>query len=284
MAAILTAAILHASWNAIAKGSEDRTALLVRMTAVGTVLAAPVAVTAPPPARASWSWLGFSVLVHVAYALTLTVAYRYGDFNQAYPIARGLGPVLVAVAAVVVLDESLTPAAVAGVLLVAVGAVVIGHTSLRRGHNVIALGTAFLTATAIAGYTIVDGVGVRASGSPVGYAAWLMVLQGPLTAAWVAVMRCASVRRPGRPMPARRTRPPWRVALIAGALSGTAYGLVLWAQTRASLAGVAALRETSIVFAAVIGATVFREPAGRSRTFASCLIAGGGVLLALGGG
>ncbi len=280
VAAVLTAAVMHASWNAITKNAADRTGLLVRMTIVSTALSVPLAVLAPVPARASWLWLGLSVILHVVYAITLVVAYGRGDFNQTYPIARGVGPVIVAFVAATVFGESLSGPAVAGVAFVAAGAVLIGISSLHHSRNLSGLGASLLTAVAIAGYTVVDGIAVRASGDAVGYAAWLIGLQGPLmvVGAWI-LRRSSGSSSPASSGHAQR----WRDALAAGAMSGTAYGLVLWAQTRADLASVAALRETSIVFAAVIGAVLLGEPAGRARIVASCAIAGGGVVLALAG-
>lgn len=279
VAAVLAAAVMHASWNAITKNAADRTALLVRMTIVSTALSVPLAVLAPVPARASWLWLGLSVVLHVVYALTLVVAYGRGDFNQTYPIARGVGPVIVAFVAATVFGESLSGPAVAGVAFVAAGAVLIGISSLRHRRNMSGLGASLLTAVAIAAYTVVDGIAVRASGDAVGYAAWLIGLQGPLMVVGAWLLRRSSGSSPTSAGPAQR----WRDAVAAGAMSGTAYGLVLWAQTRADLASVAALRETSIVFAALIGAVVLGEPAGRARIVASCAIAGGGVVLALAG-
>jgi drug/metabolite transporter (DMT)-like permease len=272
--AVLAAAVLHAGWNAMAKRASNRLVLVARMGAAGAVAATPLLVAVEAPLPACWPWLAASAVVHVGYTLMLVTAYAVGDFNQTYPLARGLGPVIVAVFAAVVLDERLPIGATAGIVLVVGGAAALGLTPWRLvATSRPALAAAGLTGGAIAGYTLIDGIGVRRSGSPVGYAAWLVALQGLLTVAVVVVAR--------RRRATSTTDPDWTIAGMAGGMAALGYGLVLWAQSRGALAAVAALRESSIVFAAIIGTVVFREPMGRLRTVASCVVAGGTVFIAL---
>lgn len=276
VAAVLAAAVLHASWNAVAKGVADRVGLFVRTSLVGAAGCAVALWFVPLPAGGSWPWLIASVLVHVLYNLGLMAAYRLGDFNQTYPLARGVGPIVVAVVAALVLDEPLAPLPAAGVLLIGGAIAVLGLTPWRRvRENRPAVVAAVLTGLTIAGYTLIDGIGVRASGSAAGYTLWLVGLESVLTAAVAAV-----VRRRMTPVDAARGR-VWLTAAAVALMSSLAYGLVLWAQTRGALAAVAALRESSVVVAAFIGVVVFKEPLGRVRILASVAVAAGVVLLAI---
>ena len=284
VAVVLLAAVLHASWNAIAKGVADQIGLFGRTAAVSigfsaaalaaTVLAGPDA----SPRPASWPWLAGSVALHTGYYIGLLAAYRVGHFNQTYPLARGIGPFVVAIVAATVIGERLHLLAVAGVLLIAAAIGVLGLTPWRDvRHNRAALVAAVCTGLAIASYTLVDGIGVRRSGSPLGYAAWLLTLHT------IAALAAITLIRRSRWAPPPPDRPaPWRAAVSAGAMSMLAYGLVLWAQSRGALAAVAALRESSVVVAALLGAWLFKEPMGRTRILASIAVAAGVVLLATG--
>jgi drug/metabolite transporter (DMT)-like permease len=273
VAAVLSAAVLHASWNAIAKGVEDRLGLFLRSSAVNVALCAAVAWWLPLPARESWPWLIGSALVHILYNLGLIAAYRLGDFNQTYPLARGVGPLAVTVVAVTVIGEPLPLVSAIGIVLIAAAIGVLGLTPWRRVKaNRSAALVAVCTGLTIASYTLLDGVGVRHSGSAVSYAIWLMALEG------LAAMVSLPLVRPHVARPV--TTSGWTVAAATSVLSTLAYGLVLWAQTRGALAAVAALRESSVVVAAGIGVVLFREPLGRTRIAASVAVAAGVVLLA----
>lgn len=281
VAAVLAAAVLHAAWNAIAKQVTERWQLFSCMSIVSVVLLAPALLWVEPPARASWPWLAASVAVQLVYVVALVTAYQLGDFGQIYPIARGLGPLVVAAVAATVLGEPLPAAPAAGVLLIAGAVTLLGLVPWRmvRANRPAVLAAAG-TGLAIAGYTLLDGVGVRRSGNPVGYAVWLLA-----THALVTAMVIPLIPSPGRA--GRRLRPdpgsPWAAATAAAVMSVAAYGLVLWAQTQGALAAVAALRETSVVVAAVIGTLFFGEPVGRVRILASTAVAVGVLLLAVPG-
>jgi drug/metabolite transporter (DMT)-like permease len=276
VAAVLAAAVLHAGWNAIAKGVTDRLGLFARASVVEVAIGAAALWFVAPPRAAAVPWMLASVCVHTAYNLGLIAAYRVGDFNQTYPLARGIGPLVVAVVGATVLHEPLPPTQLAGVLLIAGAIGVLGLTPWRTvRHNRAAVVAAVLTGLAIATYTLLDGIGVRRSGSPIGYAAWLLALHAALTIPVVALARRT------RWEPPDQRRAPWTMAAGAGAMAMLAYGLVLWAQAHGALAAVAALRESSVVVAAVLGVLVFREPLGRVRIVASVAVAAGVVLLAL---
>jgi drug/metabolite transporter (DMT)-like permease len=215
------------------------------------------------------------VAIHVLYNLLLMRAYRLGDFGQVYPLARGTSPLVVTVLALVFVGERPGLPQLAGVLVVSAGLgllVVAGHghqagTADRKA----ALVAAFGTGLTIAAYTTVDGVGVRASGSPAGYIGWMIMLESLGVPLILLIRRREVVRH----LPARVVA----AGLTAGALSLVAYGLVLWAQTRGALAPIAALRETSVIFGAIIATVVFREPFGRARIASTVVVAAGIVLL-----
>ncbi|MDG4823417.1 hypothetical protein O7635_16290 [Asanoa sp. WMMD1127] len=277
--AVLVAAVLHASWNAVVKGSGDQIGIFGRSSLVGVVMCAAGLWFVEMPAGGSWPWLIASVVIHVGYNLGLLAAYRLGDFNQTYPLARGLGPVVVAVVAALALHEPLAPVPAVGVLVIAAAIGVLGLTPWRRVRaNRPAVLAALFTGLTIASYTLVDGVGVRASGSAAGYTLWLVGLECAATVVLVGALRTR--RGAGVPILAAGGR-AWLAAAAVTVMSTMAYGLVLWAQTRGALAAVAALRESSVVVAAVIGMLAFKEPMGRVRVAASVAVAIGVALLAV---
>lgn len=271
---VLLAAALHASWNALLKPALDRLALMALMSATAAAICLPAAFLLRGPRTAAWPELAASAVVHVLYNLLLIASYRDGDFNQVYPVARGTAPPTVALAGVLVVGETLSPLQVAGLLAISGGLFALAGTRRRGARR--ALRLAVLTGLSIAAYTVLDGVGVRRAGTPAGYTAWLFSASGLLTVVALLVQRSRAPR-------------PWRIeasgvprGVTAGCLSLLAYALVLWAQTQAPLAIVAALRETSVVFAALIGAVMFDERLPRRRMLASAAIAAGAAILALG--
>ncbi len=268
---VLLAALLHATWNAMAHAVPDR---LIAFALIGTaylIAGGAMAAATPLPAAGSWVYLIASVLLHVLYNLLLMRSFMLGDFGQVYPLARGTAVAVVAVLATVAVGEAMPPARLVGVILVCVGLAALVAPLGRTAHAelpavVAALGTGVM----IAGYTTVDGVGVRGSGSVLGYTGWLFLLQG-------AALPILAYARRGRGL-ARQARPYLLAGLAGGVLSLTAYGLVLWAQTRAPLAPVAALRETSSLMGAIIAAVVFKESFGRRRILAAVVVTVGVVL------
>jgi drug/metabolite transporter (DMT)-like permease len=270
-AAVLTAAVLHAGWNALLKGVPDRLATVVLLDLTGLGLSALALPLVPAPAPASRGLLLASVLLHLGYELLLLRAYRDGDLSQVYPLARGTAPLLVAGFAGLVLGERLGPWQLAGLTGVCAGLLLLlgaGGAPPGRGQ---AVGPAMATGVCIAAYTVADGLGVRRAGTDLGYVAWLFLLHGLPIPLFVL-----AVRRRGL---AARLRGHLRVGVAAGALSLAAYGLVLWAQRRGALAVVAALRETSVLVAALIGSLVFGERFGRRRVLAAAVLAAGIVAL-----
>ena len=266
---VLAAAVTHATWNAIAHGIRDQTLAFALIGVGGTVVSIPLIIIAAMPRSASWPYLLASVGIHVFYNLLLMQCYRLGEFSQVYPLARGVSPLVVTILAAVFVHEHLALLQIVGVTVVSAGLVflVFGGRRPGRGAFLAAVGTGLT----IAAYTTVDGVGVRLSHSPVGYIGWLMVLES------LCVPLFALVRR--REVLLKQPPRILLSGLAAGALSVLAYGLVLWAQTRGALAPIAALRETSVIFGAIIGTVIFREPFGRNRIAATVLVVAGIVLL-----
>ncbi|MHB1508055.1 MAG: EamA family transporter [Acidimicrobiales bacterium] len=270
---VLGAGVLHAVWNAITKAVEDR---LVVFAWIGTALAVSggtALVFTGLPARAALIFLVASAVVHVAYDLALMNAYRLGSFNQMYPIARGTSPLLVTAGAALFAQESLGALELVGVLLLAGGLVSLALSAGRINRSELpAVGAALLTGVAIASYSLLDGLGVRRSGDAFAYVAMLFVFEGPVLVA------AAVIRRPV----AAWTRDRIAVrGLLAGLLSFAAYGAVVWAQSRAPLAEVAALRETGVISAAVIGAVFFQEGFGYRRIVSAVVVAVGIAMIGL---
>ncbi|MFF5402518.1 EamA family transporter [Streptomyces misionensis] len=270
LAAVLTAAVLHAVWNSIAHRIPDKLIGFTLISLACTGCAAVLVCCAPLPPAGAWPFLAASAALQVASQLFLLRAYELGEFGQMYPLARGVAPLLVAIASVTLLGGTLSPVQATGVLLVSGGLAALAPASGRIGRAQLpALGAALGSGTIIASYTLVDGVGVRHSSDVLAYTAWLFLLQGPV------IPLIALARRRGRLL--AQLRPVAGTGLAGGVLSMTAYGLVVWAQAHGQVAAVAALRETGILVAAVIATLVFREPFGRLR-----LVAGAVVLTGIG--
>lgn len=271
--AVLFSALLHAIWNTLAHGATDRLvgfALIGLVDAVGGGVLA--AVGGLPPAGA-WPFIIASALLHVAYNLLLLASYQLGEFSQMYPLARGTSPWVVALVSLFVLDRGLPGVELLGVLAVSgglIGLVLIG--GLPERAELPAIGAALLTGLMIATYTVVDGVGV--GHAPLSsYAGWMFLLQGPP----IAVI--ALLRRRGRLTSAvRENATP---GVVGGVVSLAAYTIVLWAQTSGALAPIAALRETSIVFGALLGALFLGERLGARRAVAAAVVLAGVLLISL---
>jgi len=267
---VILAALTHAGWNALAKYVHDQTLsfLLINLT-VATMGIAVLGLVGLP-GTAVLPFLIGSMVIHVCYNLFLLNSYRFGDLSEVYPIARGVAPILVSFGALVALGEGLTVAELLGIAVIA-----IAITLLARVRNRRALGLSLATGATIAAYSLLDGVGVRHADNALSYAGALFVLEGSVLTALLVVWR-----RSHPPTEAPHAR---RIALgvTAGALSFVAYALVLFAQQHAPLALVSALRETSVVIAAGLGALVLKEPFGRRRILSAGLVVVGVALVLL---
>jgi drug/metabolite transporter (DMT)-like permease len=274
MAAVLLGALLHAGWNALIRGSSERTLDTVLVVAGAALIAALALPFAPLPAAASWPFLLASGLIHVAYFLLVALSYRHGELSFAYPLMRGAAPVVSALAAALLLSESLPAGSWLGVLLIGGGIMLMAADSWRSGafQGRAAL-AALATAAVIVVYTLVDGAGVRLSGHAAAYTGWVFVLTAiPL----VAMFLC----RNGAAARAHFRR-CWHRGLLGGACTLGSYGLALWAMTHAPIALVAALRETSVIFGALLAVLLLGERPGRLRWAAIAIVSAGAAAIKL---
>lgn len=256
------------------KGSGDRLLMLAAIRVVGLVVGLPVALLVPAPAAQSLPYLAGAACVHYAYYALLLNAYRVGDMSQVYPIARGISPLLVALLAAALAGEVLGPLSALAILLLSGGILVL---ALSGGHfNRPAVAFALLTGVAISGYSFLSGVGIRQSGSLLGYIAWLEIATG------LGMGSVALARR--RSAVVDFVRGQWRAGLAAGLLSVVGYGIALWAMSVLAMAPVVALRETSVVFAAIIGSVFMGEGFAGWRIVAAVAVVIGIVLLGISGG
>lgn len=274
VAAVLFGALLHAGWNALVKSSEDKQLDTAVMRMMGAVLACPLLFFAGLPASASWPFIAASVVIHIAYYATLTSAYQHGDLGLTYPLMRGTAPLLVALTAATTVGEHISPIAWAGVLGISCGVLVLGLApqalSSRR-----AIAYALANAFVIALYTTVDAIGIRKSGAPLPYVLLLFVFNG-----WPFAI--AVVTRRGRAQVWPYVRKRWPKAAAGAAASLASYGIALWAMTLAPVATVAALRETSVLFAALLGTWILKEAFTTQRAIGTVAIAAGVMALRLG--
>ena len=262
---VLGAALMHAVWNTIIKSSRSKlldTTLLVFFGSVVALIAIPFL---PLPAVASWPWIGASVFLHIFYYFALIGAYRHGDLSHSYPLMRGGAPLLVALIGPLVLNEHLPALAWAGIALISLGITAPALKSLAHPGTHKATAFALANASIIAAYTLVDGKGARLAGDAIAYSMWLFFLDG------FAMCGYAWVTRRDELLEYAKSR--WKPGLVGALLSMGAYVIAIWAMTKAPVAMVAALRETSVIIAAVIGATLLKEPLGVWRIAGAALVA-----------
>ena len=270
-AIVLFAAFLHAFWNALVKGAGDK-AIALGLIALGHVIPGlGMVMIAPLPGAEAVPYIIASTVIHWLYYWLLNAAYRLGDLSLVYPIARGLAPVLIALGAQIWVGEHLPPLAWGGILAVSLGIMMLTRGVLRSGLPMPGLLAAIGVALTISAYSIADGVGVRVSASVLGYVGWLFVSEifvvgYVFKAKWARL--CAA---PPRVIV---------VGVLGGLISGAAYGLVLYTKTLAPLGLVSALRETSVIFAALIGVIWFHERPWRDRIIAACVVAAGVAVIA----
>jgi drug/metabolite transporter (DMT)-like permease len=281
IAAVLGAALLHATWNALVKGRAgqgDPQLSTVLVVAGGALMSALLLPFMSAPAPASWPFIAASSLTQTVYYLLLIEAYRSGDMSHAYPLMRGSAPLLVALVNGILTGERLTGGQWLAVCLICGGVLAMllaARAPSAQTHDGQRRATVFALATAcvIALYTIIDGAGVRRSGAPAAYTMWIFMLTGVMVLALTARGRTRALAA------LARTRP--LLLPIGGVSTLGSYGIALWAMTLAPVAAIAALRETSILFATAIAALVLRERVGRGRLLAVGLIACGALAMRL---
>jgi drug/metabolite transporter (DMT)-like permease len=271
-AIVLFAALLHASWNAIVKGAGDKLLTTVLVTTSAALFAALLLPALRQPNAGSWPFILGSSLFQVAYFVLLARTYHLADMSQTYPLMRGTAPLLVGIVSALALGAHLTATMWIGIGVICLG--ILGMAAGNRQRNSKGIALALLNAVVIAGYTLIDGLGVRRSGAPAAYTLWIFLVSGVPLAAWAMHVR-------GRAALSEYARRNWHFGLIGGVGTTASYGLALWAMTIAPIAVVAALRETSILFGVIISGLLLKERVGLIRFAAACTIAFGAAVLRL---
>jgi drug/metabolite transporter (DMT)-like permease len=275
IAIVLVAAITHASWNALVKFSGDRLLMATCIQGMGVVLGSVLVWFVPLPSAEAWPFIAASVIIHTTYHLTLINAYRVGDLSFVYPLARGAAPLMIAVGAAIWASEFPNGVAMFGIALVSIGIMSMGfEKALRHRGNILPFALALLVGLHIAAYSVVDGIGIR-KGDAFAYIVWLHALEGFPFFIWVFAFRRWDF--------VDFIAVNWKPAVTAGILGKVAYALVLYAFVEGALASVTALRETSVLFAAIIGALFLDEKFGWQRWLAAVLIVTGVIVIQLSG-
>jgi len=264
--------VLHAVWNAVIKSGHDKHLGMTALVLGHAPIALVVAVIAPAPDPASWPFLLTGIGLHVGYQLFLLTSYRFGDLTQVYPIARGTAPMLVAGVSVVFLGVALSGSEILAIMMIAIGVMSLSlvrqHDGLRNSR---AAALAFVTGCFIAGYSLNDGLGARQAGTALGFYAWLSVANAIVFSLIMAVAKPGLIRRIHiEALPA---------LLLGGSASYVAYGLVIWAFTQAPIALVTALRESSIIFALLIGVFFLKERLDLAKVVSTIITLSGAILL-----
>jgi drug/metabolite transporter (DMT)-like permease len=276
--AVLGAALLHASWNAMIKAGRDPLLDTALVALAGTVVALPLTLFIQAPERASWPYIFATVVVHIGYYVALAAAYRVGDLSLGYPIMRGVAPLLVALVSGLWFGEALSASAWTGVLLICGGVISLAFVARRKSLSAGKSSTAatlwaLAGAAIVATYTLIDAAGVRTSGGAERYVIWLFVFIGlPFGLFVLATKRGAFLRHAGQ---------YWWRGVAGAAMSGLSYGIALWAMTQAPVAIIAALRETSVIFAALIGAWLLKEGHLKERMVGAAAVLAGLIALKL---
>jgi drug/metabolite transporter (DMT)-like permease len=265
--AVLGGALLHAVWNTLVKSSQDKELDTYAVAAGSGAIALFALPFVAAPAPAAWPWIAASSAVHILYFLFLAGAYRHGELSYVYPVMRGGGPMIVAATGALAFAETLRAGEWLGVLLICGGVLALASGAHDRRATLFAVANAAV----IGAYTLIDATGARASGAPVGYALWFFVAMA------VVVLAIGTARRGGA-LP-RYLAHHWARTLAGGACSVGSYGIALWAMTRAPVALVAVLRETSVIFAAVLAALVLKEKLTRRRLLATGAVLAGLIFL-----
>lgn len=271
--AVLGAALLHASWNALIKTGASKIASMFILTLVQGIAGFGIAMTQPWPEAHVWLWLMASGVFHAGYKFFLAFAYEQGDLSRVYPIARGAAPMIVTVVSALLLIDVIKPLEYGAIAVLGLGIALMARGAFANGESrklvPLALGSACMTA----GYSLVDGLGAREAGNAVMYVGWLFTLDALLFTPLIVAFRGRAALR--------ANAKDWGVGTLAAGASYGAYAIAVWAMTVAPIALVTALRETSILFAVLIGWLIFGDRMDRGKAIAACLIVAGVVLTRL---
>ena len=268
---VLVAAVLHASWNAIVKAGKNTVLTMVLVTASAALWAVVLLPVLPSPSPESWPYIALSAALQIVYFALVARIYRIADMSQTYPIMRGAAPLIVALAGTLFLDEALSSSAWLGVCIICSGILIMLWSGGQKSREGLIL--ALLNALVISGYTLVDGIGVRLSAAPASYTLWIFLITGVVITCWATLTQWSQTRH--------YLRLNWHLGAVGGLGTLVSYGLALYAMTQAPVAVVAALRETSILFSAVISWLILKEHITVVRCVSVCVIAIGAITLRL---
>ncbi len=269
--AVLFAAFLHASWNAIVKFGVNKLQGMVLLSIAHALIGLMMVIAFPLPDRAALGWLAISVVLHLIYKTFLTLAYQNGDLSRVYPISRGTAPVIVLFVSLLFLSDSFTNWQVAGVFVVGFGILMMAHGVFANDEQRELLPYALGAAMGTAGYTLADGIGARLSMQPSAFIGWVFVLDASLFTLWAVAFKGFDVL-PKQPR-------IWALGLAAGSASVGAYWIAVWAMTVAPIALIATLRETSVLFAVLIGVLYLKERYDKTKVLAAFVIVCGVVMM-----
>ncbi|WP_282364311.1 DMT family transporter [Pseudomonas sp. PS01297] len=268
---VLVAAVLHASWNAIVKAGKNTVLTMVLVTASAALWAVVLLPVLPSPSPESWPYIALSAALQIVYFALVARIYRIADMSQTYPIMRGAAPLIVALAGTLFLDETLSSPAWLGVCIICSGILIMLWSGGQKSREGLIL--ALLNALVISGYTLVDGIGVRLSAAPASYTLWIFLITGASIGCWATLTQWSQTRH--------YLWLNWHLGAVGGLGTLVSYGLALYAMTQAPVAVVAALRETSILFSAVISWLILKEHITVVRCVSVCVIAIGAITLRL---
>ena len=268
---VLVAAVLHASWNAIVKAGKNTVLTMVLVTASAALWAVVLLPVLPSPSPESWPYIALSAALQIVYFALVARIYRIADMSQTYPIMRGAAPLIVALAGTLFLDETLSSPAWLGVCIICSGILIMLWSGGQKSREGLIL--ALLNALVISGYTLVDGIGVRLSAASASYTLWIFLITGVAITCWATLTQWSQTRH--------YLRLNWHLGAVGGLGTLVSYGLALYAMTQAPVAVVAALRETSILFSAVISWLILKEHITIVRCVSVCVIAIGAITLRL---
>lgn len=269
---VLVGALLHASWNSTIKVRLDRTVTMLLLALFQCAIALPLLTFVDAPSTDAIWWIVAAAFLHAGYKIFLIQAYTHADLSQAYPLARGLAPMIVTVFSMLSLGESFCIQQLAAISLISAGILLMAAKGSPHGRMTgkalfFALGTAAFTAS----YTLVDGMGARIAQTAIGFLLWMAIGDAIVMAAWAYLVRGNTLFK--------ALGPEWKIGLATGAMSLASYGIAMWAFTQAPLALIAALRESSILFAVLISAWVLREHVTIWRWMSALSIACGIILM-----
>ena len=271
--AVLFAALLHASWNAVIRAGGDRFQGMLLLTLSQGIMGLVMALFVPLPKGEVWLWLLASGVLHSGYKMFLAAAYKHGDLSRVYPIARGVAPMLVVLAGFFLLSDTLANKEYAGIALIGSGVILMARGVFSNDEAKILIPLALGSALFTAGYSIVDGMGARLAGNATQFTAWLFIFDALVFSSTTLALRGARSFK--------ATRRNWALGSFAGALSLATYWIAVWAMTVAPIALVAALRETSVLFAVLIGVLWMGERAEAGKLLAATVILAGIILIKL---